>query len=165
MSSITVQHQVVVAWQEFHAAPHGPPGERIQDGRLQQVERQPLHVEVHVEQAGQHVGPIRRDGDTGDPRIEHPPDTGNGPLDPDLSGHRGHQMRAAHQRSRQPVEVGRGPHPTGGLGELAGRDRVVTDQRDLGTTGLADSHGVLGPAPEKPRPAGRVGKLLCRLIL
>jgi hypothetical protein len=68
-------------------------------------------------------------------------------------------MGITDQRCRQPIHLGHGPDPTGGVGELAGCDRVLPDHRELGVSCLPGGHGALGPASKEPRPTGRVAEL------
>jgi len=100
---------------------------------------------------GQHIGPIRCHGRVTNLGVEDPPDTGDGPLHSDPPGHRGDQVRAAHQRCCQPIQVGNCPDPTGGLGQLVGRDGVLADQGDLGLSCPTGGHRAVGPAPKQPR--------------
>ena len=81
------------------------------------MQGQALLVEPGIQQPGQDVGPVRGHGGATDPGREHPPDAGDGPLDPHPSGHGGDQVGAAGQRRRQPVEVGDLPNPAGHLGQ------------------------------------------------
>ena len=54
-----VQHEVVVGGQQAHAPPERLAGQRVEDRWVQQVHRQPRHVQPGADQPGQHVGPIR----------------------------------------------------------------------------------------------------------
>ena len=92
---------------------------------------QALLVEPCVEQPRECVEPGRRrrhrDG------VEDPPEAGDGSLHPHPSGRRRDQVGAAdNDTASQPTDVGGCPEPTGGLRELPGPDRVLTDEHDLG---------------------------------
>ena len=56
MFPVAVDHQVAVGWQQRHATPHRLPGERVQDGRFEEVDRQPFLVKRAIQQTGKHVG-------------------------------------------------------------------------------------------------------------
>ena len=161
MPPVTVQDQVMVGRQDGHALPDRLPGQRVEDVGFQQVQGQALLVQPGIQQPGQHVGPVRGHSGTTDPGVKHPPNTGDGPLHPDPSSHRGDQMSTADQRRRQPIQVGHPADPGGGVGELVRRDRVLTDHHELGVSCLPGGHGALKPAAKKPRPAGRVVERAC----
>ena len=145
----------MVGGQDGHALPDRLPGQRVEDVGFQQVQGQALLVQPGIQQTGQHVGPVRGHGGATDAGVKHPPNTGDGPLHPDPSSHRGDQMSTADQRCRQPIQVGHRADPTGGVGELAGRDRVLTDHRELG--GLPARWSSCPRASTPGATAGRTG--------
>ena len=78
-----------------NAPPDRLPGQRVEDVRLEQVQGQPLLVDPGVQQAGEQVGPVGGHRDASDLGVEHPPDPGDGALDPHPPVDRGDQVEAA----------------------------------------------------------------------
>ena len=122
----------MVGGQDGHALPDRLPGQRVEDVGFQQVQGQALLVQPGIQQTGQHVGPVRGHGGATDAGVKHPPNTGDGPLHPDSSGHRGDQVALPTNDAASPSRSATAADPGGGVGELAGRDRVLTDHRELG---------------------------------
>ena len=149
----------MVGRQDGHSLPNRLPGQWIEDVGFEQMQRQALLIKRSIQQTGQHVGPIGRDGGTTDPGVKYAPNTGDGPLDADPSSDRGDQVEAADQRCSQPIDIGDRPNPISCVSELARGDRMLTDHRELRASRLPGGHGTLGPAPEQPRPTGRVADL------
>ena len=79
MTTVAVEHEVVVAWQRVHAAPHRLTGQRMKRGGIKEMDGEPLPVERRPGGGGQHVGPIGGDPYAQNGSVKHPSKGGEVP--------------------------------------------------------------------------------------